>query len=314
MHVSIMGGSGFIGQALVQHLLAQGHRVSVIGREASRITALFGERISAISWDDFVINPPRYLENCDWFINLAGASIGAKRWTQTYQNEVLNSRILTAGLVARECANLGSKAPTLFNASATGIYGLQESRSDGLPPALSERTAIDFNTAPDFLAKVARAWERATWPAIGAGVRVVNLRFGLVLAANGGPLKKMALPVKLGVGGKMGNGQQPLSWISLHDLIRAIEFIYDHPALHGPINCVAPHAVTQAIFVKRLGSVLKRPTFLSTPAWLLQLCLGEMADEILLRGQHVLPEKLMHAGFCYQMPNIKVALAKIYGD
>jgi hypothetical protein len=169
---------------------------------------------------------------------------------------------------------------------------------------------IDESSPPGdgFLADVCRQWEAATQPARGAGIRVVNLRTGVVLSPKGGALAKMLLPFKLGLGGVIGSGNQYLSWITLDDLVRAVQFVIDQDSLQGPVNAVAPNPVTNREFTKTLGRVLHRPTFMPMPAFAARLAFGEMADEMLLGGARVLPKALMAANFSFAFPQLDPAL------
>jgi uncharacterized protein (TIGR01777 family) len=189
---------------------------------------------------------------------------------------------------------------------------LQQQFPDDLPPKLDEHTPLDFNNAPDFLSCVGRAWEKATRPLSESGVRVVNLRFGVVLAKKGGALPRIALPFYLFIGGKVGTGQQPFSWIQLDDVIRAFDFLMQNRELSGPINLVAPQCVTQQELAKAIGKVLHRPSVVPMPSIILKLFFGSMAQELLLEGQNVYPQRLLAAGFDFKCPDIESALKHIY--
>ena len=310
MHTIIAGGSGFIGQALTKHLVNLGHRITIIGRDTAKLSSTFANKTTNINWSNFNEQPHVWLQDADWVINLAGTNISDKRWCNRRKRDILTSRIETAGLLAREISHL-KNPPTFFSASGIGIYGQHKASTDS--QVYNETTPIDFNLAPTFLAKVARAWERATWPAHEAGARVINMRFGVVLAKHGGALAKIATSIRLGLGGKIGDGQQPLSWISLDDLVRAIVFTFEHKKIQGPVNFVAPEATTQLQLTKILGELFKRPTVVPMPSWLLKLILGEMADELILHGQNVTPDALTSAGFKFEYPRIDSALQHIYG-
>lgn len=181
-----------------------------------------------------------------------------------------------------------------------------------MPPALDENTTIDFNAAPDFLAKVGRQWEMATFSARDAGVRVVNMRFGVVLGNNGGVLSKLKLPYSLGLGGRLGSGQQPFPWIALPDLLNAIDFIFANKQLQGAINFVAPQSITQQQFSQALATAMHRPALLSTPTFLIKILLGEMGETLLLNGQHVEPRVLLAAGFKFEYPDINSILHHLF--
>lgn len=181
MKIVIAGGTGFIGQALVKHYLAANHQCVVIGRSRDKIKKIFSDTVIAVQREQLQDQGLEEIKSSGLVINLAGENIGEKRWSQQRKQQLLDSRLVPTKRIAELCASLGKNSPPLFNASAIGVYGLQRSVATGLPTALDEQTPLDFNHAPDFLAKIARAWEMATQPAKEAGVRVVNLRFGVVL-------------------------------------------------------------------------------------------------------------------------------------
>jgi uncharacterized protein (TIGR01777 family) len=306
MKIMIAGGTGFIGQALVKHFLQQQADITVVGRNIAKIDRLFANSVRSLSWQQLTVYAVR---NVDVIINLSGAGIGDKRWTPARKQEILISRIIPTQTLSRLCAQLKEQSPILLNASAVGVYGLQPTLSYTLPPALSETTPIDFDKLPDFLAAVGRKWELATHPARDAGVRVVNMRFGVVLG-QGGVLAKLKLPFLFGFGGVIGTGQQAFSWISLFDLIRAIDFLITQNDIKGAVNLTSPHCVTQKQFAETLARTLHRPSFMLTPACLLTLLFGEMA-QALLKGQHVSPYLLQKAGFQFSHPDIQSALTTI---
>ncbi len=305
----LAGGTGLIGTHLVTQWQAAGHEIIVISRDPARVQARFGNRLTRLQALPWQALQASVLQDAQVLVNLAGANIGTRRWTAKRRSEILDSRTCTTAQLARLCAQLGAAAPPLFNASAVGVYGLQTEQPDGLPPPYDEDTPIDFQQKPDFLAEVARAWEQATWPAVDAGVRVVCLRFGVVLAKQGGALSRLRWPFHVGLGGPMGSGRQPFSWISLEDAGRAVEFLIQQPTVQGPVNLVAPEAVTQRQFARTLGQVLYRPSMIPTPACLLKWVFGEMADQLLLKGQHAVPKRLQAMGFPFQYPTLKAALA-----
>lgn len=308
----IAGGTGFIGQQLVKRWLRENHEIAIIGRSHAKINKIFKDQVQAITWPELMSNSAAILDNTEVIINLTGANIGAQPWTTKRKQEIISSRTESTTQLAEICASLGELSPPLFNASAVGVYGLQTSVANDLPSPLDETTPIDYQQAPDFLAEVGHAWELAAMPAKNAGVRVVWMRFGVVLDQHGGVLPRLSLPVKLFLGGPIGSGQQAFSWITLIDLLRAIDFLLQHPTISGPINLVAPHCVTQKQLVKALGKALHRPSFIPTPAFILKLIFGQMAEELLLSGQNVFPKRLLELGFDFQYPDINTALGKIF--
>jgi uncharacterized protein (TIGR01777 family) len=316
MNIIIAGATGFIGQKLVKHFLEQGFQISVIGRDILKIKKIFDEKVKPLTW-----NKQKELQtalvSADLVINLTGCSIGDKRWTRARKNEILQSRLIATQKLVRLCCEikrLHGKAPALFNASAIGIYGLQETLERGLAPAYTEESLINFQRAPDFLAFVARQWELVTKPAKDLNIRVVNLRFGVVLGKEGGILKKLLLSYKLGLGAKIASGQQAFTWVALTDLISAIDFLIAHPSISGPVNITAPEAVSQKEFAQQLGKALRRPVFLAMPKFVIRWLFGQMGDELLIRGQHVQPKLLLSQGFEFRYPEISRALQGIYHE
>ena len=280
MRVVISGASGLIGSALSSDLQAQGHDVVKLVRR----TAGAGEH----KWDPANgALTPAALDGSDAVVHLAGAGIGDHRWTKSYKQEILDSRVRSTTLLADTIA-ASSKPPKVFlSGSAIGIYGASDSRE------LDETSP----TGTGFLADVCRQWEAATAPAAAAGTRVAHLRTGIVLTAKGGALKKMLPLFKLFVGGKFGNGQQWQSWISLPDEVAAIQHLLT-AEVHGAVNLTAPNPVTGASFAKALGKAMHRPSFLAVPAFGPRLLLGkELADALLFTGQNVLPHVLQNSGY-----------------
>jgi uncharacterized protein len=236
------------------------------------------------------------LDGTDAIVNLSGENIG-QRWTDARQREILASRTTTTSLLARTAAALDPCPSVVICASAIGAYG---DRGDEI---LTE----DSELGSGFVADVARAWEEAAGPAREAGIRVAHLRQGIVLANDGGALGRMLLPFKLGVGGRIGSGEQWFSWVGMEDIVSAYRRALSTD-LSGPVNVTAPNPVTNAQFTKALGSALSRPTILPVPGFAIRTLFGEMGDEMLLSGQRVLPAKLLDAGFEFAAPTIDVGL------
>lgn len=310
MHRIIAGATGLIGTQLVNHWLSQGMTVTVVGRSRKAIQSKFNNRVNAVEWQELHVD---HFKQVDLVINLAGAGVADKRWSEARKQEMLNSRIDATTKIVSLLQTLGTEAPALFNASAIGVYGLQKQQLLGLPPRLDEETVIDFDMATDFLSKIAIEWEKATQPAIQAGVRVVNLRFGVVLSREGGALPMIAKPFTFYMGGQVGAGQQPFSWVVIDDLIRAVDFLMAHPEMKGPVNIVAPGCVTQRDFAKSIAKVLHKPCMLTTPAWVLKFVFGEMANSLLLEGQYVYPKRLLETGFQFSYPDAEPALKYLLG-
>jgi len=299
MHRIIAGGTGFIGQALVAHWLAQDKKIAVIGRDKNKIKKIFNNTVTAISWEDSDLID---INNTEVIVNLTGENIASGRWTERRKQAILQSRIESTQQLAKLCAQLAEKSPPLFNASAIGVYGLQSQEKQ------DEDTQIDFTQYPDFSSEIARQWEVATEPAVQAGVRVINMRFGVVLGEKGGALSQIVLPFRFGLGGKIGTGKQFFSWVALPDLLKAIDFLLEHKNIIGPVNLVAPSCITQYELAKAIGKTLHRPTMIPMPAWAMKLLFGKMAEELLLQGQYIYPTCLLNNGFKFDYSDIQSAL------
>ncbi len=293
MKIAIAGASGLVGSALIPVLEREGADITRLVRSAPRP----GE----IEWhpNQDSIEPSK-LEGFDVIVNLAGENIAAGRWTDDQKRKIRDSRVGGTHLISEAIAKLEQKPRVFICASATGIYG---DRDDEL---LDEQS----DSGGGFLAGVCREWEKATEPATKADVRVVNLRFGPIMAREGGMLSKLLTPFKMGVGGKVGSGRQYISWVAIDDAVNAIKLAIDDDSIRGPVNIVSPHPVTNEEFTKALGHVLNRPTALAIPAFAARLTFGEMADEMLLVSQKVIPKRLMAAGFEFQYPELEDALRK----
>jgi uncharacterized protein (TIGR01777 family) len=309
MHRIIAGATGLVGKALTEHWLKQSCKITVIGRSKQKIISMFGQRVTALTWDEIT---PALFNDVEVVVNFAGLGLAEKRWSEVQKQKILDSRLETTGMLASILAGLGKNAPRLFNASAIGVYGLQAHAAGQLPPQLNDNTAIDFDAAPDFLSRIARAWEKATLPAKDAGVSVVNLRFAVILSKEGGALPQLARPFYFFMGGPIANGEQAVSWVTLTDVIRVIDFLLAHTEITGPVNIVAPECVMQKKFAATLGKVLHRPSLLPMPAPVLKLLLGEMAQELLIEGQNIFPSKLLDAGFVFEDADILAALNHVY--
>ena len=300
MKVIVTGSTGLVGRALVKSLLAEGHEVTRLVRGAAQGFRAPGT--AAVHW-----NPERgeidaqALEGHDAAVHLAGENVGEGRWDEEKKRRILESRVKGTRLLAETLAGLEEKPKVLVSASAIGFYG------DRGEEVLHEESA----SGEDFLSEVCREWEKATLAASQAGIRVVHLRIGFVLSADGGGLPKMLTPFKLGVGGRVGSGRQYMSWITLDDLVGVIRRALVDESLRGPVNAVAPHPVTNEEFTKALGRVLGRPTFLPVPAFAARLAFGEMADALLLASTRVEPARLKDAGHEFSQPEIEGALRHV---
>jgi len=289
--IAITGSSGLIGSAAVRVFERRGMRVLHVVRRDARTE-------NEISWDPSKgsIDASK-LEGVDAVINLAGANI-AQRWTDNQKRAIRESRVGGTTTLSRALAALSKKPRVLLSGSAIGIYGAHR------PDTVDESSSL----GDDFLASVAREWEASTEQASAAGIRVVHLRTGIVLSPNGGMLERLLLPFKLGVGGRLGSGEQWLSWIAIADYVEALVFLLDADAVSGPVNLVAPNPATNAEFTAALGRVLGRPTVLTVPKVAMSLAFGEMADDTILASQRVRPRRLLEAGFVFALPTLEAAL------
>ena len=245
---------------------------------------------------------PADLAGTDALVHLAGEGIGDKRWTERHKARVLDSRVRGTTLLAETLARLDQPPSVMVSASAVGFYG---DRSDEI---LTEQS----DSGDDFLSDVCRQWEESTLLASEAGIRVARVRTGLVMTRDGGILPRVMLPFRLGVGGRLGTGRQWWPWITLRDEVRAILHLLDHEDLTGPFNLSAPNSVTNAEFARILSDVLHRPGFFTVPSAALKLVLGrEMADEVVLISQRVIPRKLLDARFEFEDPDLEPALRRM---
>lgn len=300
MKVIVTGSTGLVGRALVRSLLAEGHEVTRLVRGGAQGFRAPGT--VAVHWDpergEIDAQP---LEGHDAAVHLAGENIGEGRWDDEKKRRIIESRVKGTTLLASTFAGLSAKPGVLVSASATGFYG------DRGAEVLREESASGSN----FVSEVCREWEKATLQASQAGIRVVHLRIGVVLDGEGGALPKMLTPFKLGLGGKVGSGSQYMSWITLEDLIGIIRRAIEDEHLRGPVNAVAPGAVTNAEFTKALGHALGRPTIFAVPAFAARLAFGETADELLLASTRAEPARLQEAGFEFKHPKIAEALRSV---
>lgn len=291
--IAISGASGLVGRNLTAFLGGGGHRILRLTRRRP------AEGEDAVYW-----NPARgeidaaKLEGIDAVVHLAGENISSGRWNAARKEAIRASRVEGTRLLASALAGLTSPPRVMVCASAIGYYGDRGEE------------ALDENSTPggDFLANVCREWENATRPAASDGIRVVNLRIGVVLARRGGALERMLTPFRLGLGGRIGSGRQYMSWISLDDLLGVIQFCLFTEGLSGPVNAVAPGAVTNAAFTRSLGAALNRPAILPVPTAAVRALFGEMGDALLLSSTRVRPARLLDEGFSFLNPELDGAL------
>ena len=301
MKILVSGSSGLVGSALLPVLRSARHEVVRLVR---RPPGASEKGDSTVQWDPEAgeLEGSR-LEGLDAVVHLAGENIAARRWTPAQKARIRDSRVRGTALLSERLAGLARPPATLVAASAIGFYG---DRGE-------ERLNEDSASGNDFLSEVCRQWEAASLPAAEKGVRVVRLRLGIVMSPDGGALAKMLLPFKLGAGGKIGSGQQYMSWIALDDAVGAIGQALADSNLSGPVNAVAPNPATNLEFTKTLGRVLSRPTLFPMPAFAARIAFGEMAEALLLSSTRVEPGRLADSGYSFQYPALEGALRHLLG-
>jgi uncharacterized protein (TIGR01777 family) len=296
MRVLVSGSSGLVGSALRERLAAAGHTVERLRRGVGP------SRPGWVTWDPSVnMFDPVAAEGADAVVNLAGASIADGRWSEKRKRVLRSSRVDATRHLVGELGKLKSPPKVFVSASAIGYYG---NRGDEVLTEKSE-------PAEDFLGRLSQEWEAEAQGAAKLGARVVILRIGVVLAAQGGALAKMLPPFKLGAGGPIGSGRQWMSWIALPDLVAVIERALTDQALAGAVNAVAPGPVSNRDFSRALGRVLHRPAIAPLPGFVARTLFGEMADALLLSSTRVMPERLRAAGFPFQHPEVEGALRAV---
>jgi uncharacterized protein (TIGR01777 family) len=296
MKILLSGSHGLVGKALVRSLTGDGHEVVRLVR---------GERAAGSSDVEWGPEQGRIdaeqLEGIHAVVHLAGENIASGRWTADKKRAIRESRVKGTALLSDALARL-SRPPSVFlSASAIGYYG---NRGDEL---LTEKSA----PAKDFLASVCVEWEAATRPAAEKGIRTVCTRFGIILDAHEGALAKMLPPFRMGIGGRIGDGKQWMSWIALDDVVNGLKFLIKDESIHGPVNFVAPSPVRNAEFTKTLGRILSRPTFFPVPEFGVRLAFGEMADALLLSSQKVEPSVLADKRFLFSWPTLEPTLRNL---
>lgn len=320
MKVVITGGTGFIGSRLAASLLADGHDILILTRQPPPQAQTGRPHLEATTWltwpgdapadgssagrvqTDFQEQWISALDGADAIVHLAGTSIAGGRWNDKRKAAILHSRTGSTRRLVQAIKQLNRPPRLLISASAVGYYG---SRGDEI---LTEQSEV----GDDFLASVCRNWEKEALAAQTLGMRVVLLRTGLVLDAKEGTLPKMLLPFRLFIGGPLGDGRQWIPWIHIRDHVRLIRFLLQHPEAKGPVNGTAPNPVTNRQFARVLARQLHRPSVFPTPAPLLRLALGEMADALLLASQRAIPKQVMDWGFSFEFCRLEDALADLF--
>jgi uncharacterized protein len=293
MNIVVTGASGLIGSAVVPKLKAGGHRVRRMVRRPAHA--------QEITWEPATGNiDSAALEALDGVIHLAGENIAA-RWTGSRKARIRDSRVQGTRLLSETLAGLRRPPKFLISASAVGIYGDRGDQvvTESTPPGEAGR---------DFLVSVCQEWEAAASPARAAGIRVVHPRFGVVLSPKGGALQKLLLPFRMGMGGRIGSGDQWVSWVAHEDVADAVTYLLSAESIEGPVNVSAPQPVTNRELTQTLGRVLGRPARLPVPATMLRLVFGEMADRTLLSSARVLPARLVESGYRFAYPALEGAL------
>jgi uncharacterized protein (TIGR01777 family) len=298
MKVLVTGATGLVGSELVPFLTAGGH-------EVYRLTRSNAVEANDITWNpDAGELPKARLEGMDAVVHLAGENIAASRWNPVVKERLRHSRVDTTRFLCEALAQLQHPPKTLICASAIGYYGDRGSE------ILTESAA----PGRGFLAEMCRDWEAACEPARQKGMRVVNLRIGVVLSPKGGGLAKMLTPFRMGVGGVIGSGRQYWSWISIDDVVGVIDHCLTSPQLSGAVNATAPSPVTNRDFTKTLGAVLRRPTVFPMPGFVAKIMLGEMAEDLLLGSARVMPNRLSESNYRFHHPTLEGSLRHLLGQ
>ena len=299
MNITVTGATGFIGNRLVRVLLP-GHSVHVLGRKRS---PELPAEVRFSEWSSAESEPPaESLADADAVIHLAGEPV-AQRWSAKVKQRIRNSRVDGTRNLVAALSKQKHRPQVLICASAIGYYG---SRGD-------EVLAEGSSPGRDFLAQVVIEWEKAAREAEALGIRVISPRFGVVLGKNGGALAKMLPPFRMGAGGRLGSGQQWMSWIHVDDVVGLIQFALDHASVRGPLNATAPQPVRNREFTKELASALHRPAIFPVPRFALKILFGQMAD-VMLASQRVIPKATQSAGFKFQYPELRPALARLLSE
>ncbi|RUT28385.1 TIGR01777 family protein [Paenibacillus zeisoli] len=303
MRMAVCGGTGFIGSALVSYWLEKGHEIIIVTRKSpasDRNRAATNP--TYITWEELK-KSPETMEGLDALVNLAGSSLN-QRWTEKGKKRILDSRLQSVQAIAALLGKLQNKPGVIVQGSAVGIYGTSLTEVfDENSPTLKQ----------DFLSEVTLKWEHEAESLTNQAIRLVTLRTGVVLGNQGGAYPLMRLPYLLGIGGRVGTGQQWMSWIHLKDMVRLIDYSVMNPAVAGPINAVSPSPVTNEEFGRTTAKAINRPYWFPLPALLLKTLLGEQST-LLLDGQRVMPRKALELGFTFQFPTLMGALNDLKGQ
>lgn len=303
MRILVSGSTGFLGTALVATLQREGHTIARLVRPGTSQKDTSPAGAPTVAWDPLAGHfDAAAAEGADALIHLAGASIAGGRWNAKRKGLLRTSRVDATRHLMGALGKLQRPPRVIVGASAIGYYG---TRGD---ETVTEASA----PGSDFLAGLCQQWEAEEARGAQFDARVVHLRFGIILAAHGGALPQMALPFKLGAGGRLGDGRQWMSWLTLGETVRIVQFALANSALAGPVNAVTPNPVRNSEFTKVLAKTLHRPALFPAPAFALRLAVGEMADALLLVSQKVTPSKLTQAGYAFEQPDLAGALANVF--
>jgi uncharacterized protein (TIGR01777 family) len=302
--IIVTGGTGFIGSALCRRLVDKDYEVTVLTRDPSRLRVILGGTVTGVRWDGRSAGDwSEHAEGAYGIVNLAGANIATGRWTAELKTRILESRLDAGRAVAEAVARVSGRPRVLVQASATGYYGTR-----------GEEVLNEYSEGGmGFLAEVTRRWERSTEDVAALGVRRVVIRTAAVLGRGGGLLGRILPPFRAYLGGPMGSGRQWFPWIHLKDEVEAICYLLEREDLDGPFNLAAPQHLRSREFHGALGQAIGRPSWLRMPGSVLRLILGEMADELILGSQRVIPERLMENGYSFRYPGIADAFGEIFG-
>lgn len=298
MKIAIAGATGLIGSELVKRFSADGHSVTIFTRKRSATTdankiSIWAPEAGRIAAED--------LEGVDVVINLAGATL-AVRWTESRKREIIESRVKSTRLLGETMAAMNTPPRLFMVSSAVGYYGNREP---------DDRVDESSESGEGFLAEVCRKWEAAAKPASAAGIRVVNLRTGVVLSGGGGPLARLISLFRKGIGGKVGSGRQMMSWLALADFYPIVRHLIANESIAGPVNLTSPNAVSNAQFTETLAKLLNRPALMTVRPFMVRMAFGEMADEVMLGGVDVYPKKLQESGYQFRFPELREALTEV---
>jgi uncharacterized protein (TIGR01777 family) len=311
MRIVISGGTGFIGSPLAEVYAEEGHEVRVLTRglpdgEARHDPGTGKPGITRVGWrpSGDAGRLTAVVDGADAVVNLAGESLGDRRWSPQRKAQLHDSRILATRSLVAAITSAAQPPRVMVSSSAVGYYG----------PAGAEPKTEDWPPGTSFLSQLAADWEAEARKAERAGTRVVLLRTGLVLEKVGGALPRMVTPFRFFIGGRLGSGRQYVSWIHRHDVVEMIRWIIETPGVTGPVNATAPHPVTNRELARAIGRAIRRPSLLPAPAFALRLVVGEMADPLLLTGQRVMPTVAQSHGYHFRYPEIDIAMRGIFGE